>query len=110
MIMENVVFVYVDKPRIDAFMELLTEDGYTDRSPNATDKKRLVFESIQRKSYLSESCTPTELVYRWKILLICFYDYLRHTWLHATTKVAGNDTDCPTYRTKAVGGLRLLLA
>ena len=43
MIMENVVFVYVDKPRIDAFMELLTEDGYTDRSPNATDKKRLVF-------------------------------------------------------------------
>jgi hypothetical protein len=27
--MENVVFVYVDKPRIDAFMELLTEDGYT---------------------------------------------------------------------------------
>lgn len=29
MIMENVVFVYVDKPRIDAFMELLTEDGYT---------------------------------------------------------------------------------
>lgn len=43
MIMENVVFVYVDKPRIDAFMELLTEDGYTDRSPNTTDKKRLVF-------------------------------------------------------------------
>lgn len=43
MIMKNVVFVYVDKPRIDAFMELLTEDGYTDRSPNATDKKRLVF-------------------------------------------------------------------
>ena len=29
MTMQNVVFVYVDKPRIDAFIELLTEDGYT---------------------------------------------------------------------------------
>lgn len=30
--MENVVFVYVDKPRIDAFMEILTVDGYREVS------------------------------------------------------------------------------
>lgn len=28
--MENIVFVYVDKPRIDAFVELLTVDGYSE--------------------------------------------------------------------------------